>query len=96
MRHDQTFKGIYAGLSVVVVSALFFFILHVGGQAYRRHAETQPTLSSWSTARILAELGEYDTKVPDCAGMVQGMTGYAYAKFNRVTGQVARVIIVCH
>lgn len=91
----ERFTAAYLGLAVIAWGALFVFLLHVGGSVYRKQTEKIPTLSSWSTARILKELGEYDSKIPDCAGMVQGMTGYAYAKFNRVTGQLVRVIIVC-
>lgn len=95
MRHDSTFKGIYAGLAIVAVAGVFVFALKVGGSAYQRHVESTPPLSSWPTARILDELGEYDTKIPDCAGLVEGMTGYAYAKVNAVTGQLKRIVIVC-
>lgn len=95
MRHDATFKGFYAAFALIAAAGVFFFMLNVGASAYHKQAEKVPTLSSWSTARILAELGEYETKLADCAGLVPGMTGYAYPKFNGVTGQVTRVVIVC-
>lgn len=95
MRHDATFKGFYAALALITAAGLFFFVLHIGGRAYRHHTETQPSLSDWSLARILAELGEYDQKIPNCAGLVDGMTGYAYAKVSSLTGQLKGVILVC-
>ena len=91
----EKFVGLYAGLAVVLAAGIFFFVLKVGGDAIHQAAVKPDPLSSWSIARIMAELGEYDTKVPDCAGLVEGMDGYAYARFNTVTGQVKGIVIVC-
>ncbi len=91
----EKFTGFYAALAVIGAAGVFFFALKVGGDAYAKHAAAPDPLSSWSLVRIMEDLGEYDTKVPDCAGMVEGMTGYAYARFNTVTGQVKGIVIVC-
>lgn len=95
MRHREKFVGFFCGLAIIAVVGVFAFVLKVGGDAYRHHSETQPSLSDWSLARILNELGEYDQKIPDCAGLVSGMTGYAYAKVSSLTGQLKGVILVC-
>ncbi len=91
----EKFVGLYAGLAVVLAAGIFFFVLKVGGAAYHKQAVAPDPLSSWSVARIMEELGEYDTKIPDCAGLVEGMNGYAYARFNTMTGQVKSIVIVC-
>ena len=90
MRHDATFKGFYAALALFAAGALFFFVLHVGGKAYRHHLEIQPQLADWSTGRIIRELGEYTQKI-DCGQIgVSGLTGYVY-----VDQAHRRIIFVC-
>lgn len=95
MRHDSKFAAAGLFLALWTCTVVFWIIVYAGSTTYQKHVRTEPTLNDWSLARILAELGEYDQKIPNCAGLVDGMTGYAYAKVSSLTGQLKGVILVC-
>jgi hypothetical protein len=97
VRHPASHRvdGAIVGLSVVAVAAVFALIVFTGLPRASKAVHKQQTLNDLSAEQLMVLLGEYDVKVPDCAGLVQGMTGYAYPKVNPVTGGLDRVVIVC-
>jgi len=78
-------------LGGIAACAIFFAVL-LPGTAHVIHnvaARQKPV----TVAEILKRNGEYDTRIPDCAGLVQGLMGYAYAR-QTVTGGL-EVVIAC-
>ena len=84
--------GALVGFAVVALAAVFFLVLLPGAVHVQRDIAARPELlSSWSTARVIAELGEYDQRV-DCTtlGLPAGMTGYVWLDQAH-----RRVVFVC-
>lgn len=92
VRHEASHRvdGALVGLAVVALAGVFFFVVKVGGEAYRDHRAKPPPLHSWSNERVVNELGEHDQRVPDCAGMSPGLTGYVW-----VDEGDQRIVIIC-
>lgn len=83
-------QGSMAALFVIAVAAVFFLIVLPGASHVAHSGALQKPLTP---AEIMARLGDYDQRIPDCAGLVPGLTGYAYAR-PKVTGGL-EVVIVC-
>jgi len=83
--------GALVGFGVVALAAVFFLVLLPGVAHVQRDIATRPEpLRSWSTARMIAELGEYTQKM-DCADMgAPGLTGYVW-----VDQPHRRIVFVC-
>lgn len=95
-KHPETttIRGAMAGLGVVAIAGAFAFgFVPVLTHTVKATQAPEP-LSSWSIDRIAAEIGEYDQKVPDCAGFVPGVNGYVVVKTDAL-GQFLGAVIVC-
>lgn len=91
---STTIRGALVGLGVVAIAAVFALGL-LPGMARVAEAKQAPRLNSWSTARIMDELGDYDQRV-DCAEFgLQGLTGYVWVKVDTLTGQPTRFLFLC-
>lgn len=93
-RVDAALVGLFVGALVVI-----FFAIATAGLVKVQQAASAPsealTLGSIIAATGKAgALAEYDQKVPDCAGFVPGMNGYAFVKLDSL-GQLRGVVIVC-
>lgn len=90
MTHREKFTAFRVFGFCWLCAVAFFFVLKVGGDAYRHHAEIQPKLADWSNSRIVAELGDYTQKI-DCADLgASGLTGYVW-----VDQAHRRIIFIC-
>lgn len=86
-------EGLLCGLGIVALAAVFFLVLLPGAARVASNRAPEP-LRGWSNARIMAELGEYDSKI-DCAQLgLQGLDGYVWVKLN-LAGQPTRFLFIC-
>lgn len=84
----DVFLGVLGGIAACSV----FFLVLLPGTARTVH-HVAAAKKPLTVAEIMARLGEYDQRIPDCAGLVSGLTGYAYAR-PKVTGGL-EVVLVC-
>lgn len=94
VRHpaSQTVERFLCGCAGWALAAVFFLFLIPGSAhvATAVAARERPL----TVEEIMQRLGEYDQKIPDCAGLVAGLTGYAYAIQDKTTGALT-VVLAC-